>query len=65
MECGITSINITGVTAIEPDPGDNVATIRYEDTDTSIHAFTPAVSTVNYWIQSFPLDAPLNPHHDN
>ena len=39
--------NITGVTAIELDPDNNVATIRYEDTDTSIHAFTAAISTVD------------------
>ena len=50
--------NITGVTALELDPDNNVATIRYEDTDTSIHAFTAAISTVDYVTQPFPLDAP-------
>lgn len=57
--------NITGVTAIELDPDNNVATIRYEDTDTSIHAFTAAISTVDYVTQPFPLDSPQNPHHDD
>ena len=50
--------NITGVTALELDPDNNVATIRYEDTDTSIHAFTAEISTVDYVTQPFPLDAP-------
>ncbi|MGB2785824.1 heavy-metal-associated domain-containing protein [Psychrobacter sp.] len=57
--------NITGVTAIELDPDNNVATIRYEDTDTSIHAFTAAISTVDYVTQPFPLDASQNPRHDD
>ena len=57
--------NITGVTAIELDPDNNVATIRYEDTDTSIHAFTAAISTVDYVTQPFPLDSPQNPRHDD
>ncbi len=57
--------NITGVTAIELDPDNNVATIRYEDTDTSIHAFTAAISTVDYVTQPFPLDSPQNPHHND
>ena len=57
--------NITGVTAIELDPDNNVATIRYEDTDTSIHAFTAAISTVDYVTQPFLLDAPQNPHHSD
>ena len=57
--------NITGLTAIELDPDNNVAIIRYEDTDTSIHAFKAAISTVDYVTQPFPLDAPQNPRHDD
>lgn len=53
--------NITGVTAIELDPANNVATVRYEDTDTSIHALTAAISMVDYVTQPFPVDAPQNP----
>ena len=53
--------NITGVIAIELDPASNVATVRYEDTDTSIHALTAAISMVDYVTQPFPVDAPQNP----
>ena len=53
--------NITGVTAIELDPASNVATVRYEDTDTSIHALTAAISMVDYVTQPFPVDSPQNP----
>lgn len=53
--------NITGVSAIELDPDNNVATVRYEDTDTSIHALTAAISMVDYVTQPFPVDAPQNP----
>ncbi len=54
--------NITGVTEIELDPNKNIALISYEDTDTSIHAFTAAISTVDYVTQPFPIDAPQNPN---
>ncbi|WP_010196357.1 heavy-metal-associated domain-containing protein [Psychrobacter sp. PAMC 21119] len=57
--------NITGVTAIELDPDNDVATVRYDDTDTSIHALTAAISMVDYVTQPFPIDAPQNPHHDD
>ena len=30
--------NISGVTAIELDKASNIATVRYDDTDTSIHS---------------------------
>lgn len=57
--------NISGVTAIELDAANNIATVRYEDTDTSIHALTAAISMVDYVTQPFPIDAPQNPHYDN
>lgn len=57
--------NITGVTAIELDADSNTALIRYDDTDTSIHAFTAAISMVDYVTQPYPIDAPQNPrYHD-
>ena len=55
--------NITGVTEIELDPAKDVATVRYDDTDTSIHALTAAVSMVDYVTQPFPIDSPQNPYH--
>ncbi|TXD98387.1 hypothetical protein ES754_05570 [Psychrobacter frigidicola] len=55
--------NITGVTAIELDPATNTALIRYDDTDTSIHAFTAAISMVDYVTQPYPIDAPQNPRY--
>ena len=55
--------NITGVTEIELDPANDVATVRYDDTDTSIHALTAAISMVDYVTQPFPIDSPQNPHH--
>lgn len=55
--------NITGVSAIELDPANNIATVRYEDTDTSIHALTAAISMVDYVTQPFPIDSPQNPHY--
>jgi len=57
--------NITGVTAIELDPDNDVATVRYDDTDTSIHALTAAISMVDYVTQPFPIDSLQNPHHDD
>lgn len=53
--------NITGVIAIELDPASNVATVSYDNTDTSIHALTAAISMVDYVTQPFPIDAPQNP----
>ncbi|MGP4953068.1 heavy-metal-associated domain-containing protein [uncultured Psychrobacter sp.] len=53
--------NITGVVAVELDADTNTALIRYDDTDTSIHAFTAAISMVDYVTQPFPIDAPQNP----
>lgn len=55
--------NITGVTAIELDPATNTVLIRYDDTDTSIHAFTAAISMVDYVTQPYPIDAPQNPRY--
>ena len=57
--------NITGVTAVELDTGHHVATVRYDDTNTSIHALTAAISMVDYVTQPFPIDSPQNPHHDD
>lgn len=53
--------NITGVRAIDLNPESNIATVSYEDTDTSIHALTAAISMVDYVTQPFPIDAPQNP----
>ncbi|MEN2750399.1 heavy-metal-associated domain-containing protein [Psychrobacter sp. FBL11] len=57
--------NITGVTAIDLDAASSIATVRYDDTDTSIHALTAAISMVDYVTQPYPIDAPQNPHYDN
>ncbi|MGM8889227.1 MULTISPECIES: heavy-metal-associated domain-containing protein [unclassified Psychrobacter] len=57
--------NITGVTAIDLDAASSIATVRYDDTDTSIHALTAAISTVDYVTQPYPIDAPQNPNYDN
>ena len=57
--------NITGVKAIELDPVSSIATVSYDDTDTSIHAFTAAISMVDYVTQPFPIDSPQNPHNYN
>ena len=57
--------NITGVTAIELDANSRMALVRYDDAKTSIHAFTAAISMVDYVTQPFPIDAPQNPrYHD-
>lgn len=56
--------NIDGVTGIELHPDTDVALVRYEDTETSIHALTAAISTVDYVTQPFPIDAPQNPHNN-
>ena len=57
--------NITGVTAVDYDAATNVVVVSYDDTDTSIHAFTAAISMVDYVTQPFPIDAPQNPRYNN
>ena len=57
--------NINGVTAVELDAAKDIATVSYDDTDTSIHAFTAAISMVDYVTQPFPLDAPQNPRNES
>ncbi|MBE0440702.1 MAG: heavy-metal-associated domain-containing protein [Psychrobacter sp.] len=57
--------NITGVTAIDLDTAHHIAMVRYDDTQTSIHALTAAISMVDYVTQPFPIDAPQNPHYDD
>ena len=56
--------NITGVMAIDYDSTTNVVVVSYDDPDTSIHAFTAAISMVDYVTQPFPIDAPQNPRYD-
>jgi len=56
--------NISGVIDIELDTTSHIANVRYEDTDTSIHALTAAISMVDYVTQPFPIDAPQNPRND-
>ena len=56
--------NITGVMALDYDSTTNVVVVSYDDTDTSIHAFTAAISMVDYVTQPFPIDAPQNPRYD-
>lgn len=56
--------NITGVTAIELDGDTKTALVRFDDTDTSIHALTAAISMVDYVTQPYPIDAPQNPRYD-
>ncbi|WP_413518772.1 cation transporter [Psychrobacter glacincola] len=57
--------NITGVTEIELNTDSHTALVRYDDTDTSIHAFTAAISMVDYVTQPFPIDSPQNPHYED
>ena len=57
--------NITGVTEIELNTDSHTALVRYDDTQTSIHAFTAAISMVDYVTQLFPIDSPQNPHYDD
>ena len=57
--------NITGVTAIELDTSHHTALVRYDDTKTSIHAFTAAISMVDYVTQPFPIAAPQNPRYED
>ena len=57
--------NITGVTEIELQPDKKMAFIHYDNTQTTVHAFVAAISTVDYVTQPFPIDAPQNPrYHD-
>lgn len=55
--------NITGVTTIDYNHTTNIAVVSYDDTKTSIHAFTAAISMVDYVTQPFPIDAPQNPRY--
>ena len=57
--------NITGVTEIELNTDSHTALVRYDDTQTSIHAFTAAISMVDYVTQPFPIDSPQNPHYED
>lgn len=57
--------NISGVTAVELDTTNHLAIVSYEDTDTSVHALTAAISTVDYVTQPFPIDSPQNPRYDH
>lgn len=57
--------NISGVTAIKLDTANHIANVSYDDTDTSIHALTAAISMVDYVTQPFPIDAPQNPRYDD
>ena len=57
--------NISGVTAINLDPTHDIAIVSYDDTNTSIHALTAAISMVDYVTQPFPIDAPQNSHHND
>ena len=57
--------NITGVTEIELNTDSHTALVRYDDTQTSIHAFTAAISMVDYVTQPFPIDSPQNSHYDD
>ena len=62
LESVITALkNIDGVQAAELSPENDVGAVRFEDTQTSIHAITAAVSMVDYVTQPFPVDAPQNP----
>ncbi len=62
LESVITALkNIDGVQAAELSPENDVGIVRFEDTQTSIHAITAAVSMVDYVTQPFPVDAPQNP----
>lgn len=53
--------NIDGVTEVEIQPQQNTAYVRFDDTQTSIHALKAAISMVDYVTQPFPVDAPQHP----
>ena len=53
--------NITGVVDVTIVAAGSAAQVQYDDTQTSIHALTAAISTVDYVTQPYPVDAPQNP----
>lgn len=53
--------NITGVVEVTLVQSGNAARVHYDDTQTSIHALTAAISMVDYVTQPYPVDAPQNP----
>lgn len=53
--------NITGVVDVTLVEGGKAAQVHYDDTQTSIHALTAAISMVDYVTQPYPVDAPQNP----
>lgn len=53
--------NITGVVEVALVQSGKAARVHYDDTQTSIHALTAAVSMVDYVTQPYPVDAPQNP----
>ena len=55
---------IGGVTAMRLDPAAHRVLVEYDDTQTSVHAFKAALTTVDYISEPFPIDAPANPNND-
>lgn len=55
--------NIDGVTDIQLNPSESVGRVKYEDTETTVHALTAAINTVDYVTQLYPEDAPQNPEN--
>lgn len=55
---------IDGVEAVEFEPEQNRVLVRYDTTKTSEHAFTAALSTVEYIAEPLPFVAPANPNND-
>ena len=53
--------NIDGVISAKLSSAKDLGTVQFEDTQTTIHAITAAVSMVDYVTQPFPVDAPANP----
>lgn len=53
---------IDGVEAVEFEQ--NRVLVRYDTTKTSEHAFTAALSTVEYITEPLPFVAPANPNND-
>jgi len=53
--------NITGVVEVTLVDSGRAAKVHYDDTQTSIHALTAAISMVDYVTQPYPVDAPQNP----
>ncbi|GAA0310751.1 hypothetical protein [Psychrobacter aestuarii] len=52
--------NITGVMDVTLVDAGSAAEVHYDDTKTSIHALTAAISMVDYVTQPYPVDAPQN-----